>query len=122
MTQLIGKIDEESRRRPRGTYRGRQGVRLISQEIADEIEARWRGARVSVDLDTVEEEDAFLWITPPNPALRDRVALTALELVNSMAARVGFWVVPRVLNDVQSADESHRLRIRNAANPEAMSP
>lgn len=100
------------RNQPRSTYNDRQGIRRVAQEIADEIVSRWPGVEVVVDLDTVENEDAYLWITPAEPALREKVALSALELVNSIGARLGFWVVPRVLNDNADVEKGHRLRIR----------
>ena len=104
-----------SGRKPRGTYGDRNEIRRIAQQIADEIADVWPGSQVSVDLDTVDDEDAYLWITPADPAFSQKVAFTALELVNSLAARCGFWLVPRVLNDRAAANPTHRLRIRAQA-------
>ena len=97
---------------PRGDYRGRQNIRQVSQDIVDEIVAQWPGTTVAVDLDGTDEEDAYLWISVNKPENRDRVALTALELVNAFGARMGFWIVPRVLNWTEGREESaHRLRL-----------
>ena len=104
-----------SGRRPRGTYANRNEIRCAAQQIADEIVDLWPGSRIDVDLDTVDDEDAFLWITPSESSASDRVALTALERVNSLGARNGFWVVPRVLNDNGSGEAAHRLRLRAEA-------
>jgi hypothetical protein len=49
------------------------------------------------------------------------VAFTALEFVNSLGARYGFWMVPRVLNDNAVSDSTHRLRIRAQAGQKATS-
>ena len=97
---------------PRGAYRSRQNVRRIAQEIVVELTTQWPGTSVTVDLDGVDGEDAFLWISPGDSDSRDRVALTALKLVNSLGARMGFWIVPRVLNQSEEKEEtSHRLRL-----------
>ena len=96
----------------RGAYRGRQNVRQVAQDIVDELVAQWPGTTVAIDLDGAEEEDAYLWISVDEPVNRDRVALTALELVNALAARMGYWIVPRVLNRAEEKNESaHRLRL-----------
>lgn len=95
----------------RGIYRRRQDVRRIARELVDELTNHWPGTSVTIDLDGVDEEDAFLWISPVDPESRDQVALTALELVNRHGARMGLWIVPRVLNhDGNKDDISHRLR------------
>jgi hypothetical protein len=97
---------------PRGAYRGRQNVRQVAQDIVDELVTQWPGTTVAIDLDGTDEEDAYLWISANEPANRDRVALTALELVNAFGARMGFWIVPRVLNRAEDKEESaHRLRL-----------
>ena len=97
---------------PRGAYHGRQNVRQVAQDIVDEIVAQWPGTTVAIDLDGAEEEDAYLWISADEPTNRDRVALTALELANALGARMGYWIVPRVLNRAVDDEESaHRLRL-----------
>ena len=96
----------------RGAYRGRQNVRQVAQDIVDELVAQWPGTTVAIDLDGAEEEDAYLWISADEPTNRDRVALTALELANALGARMGYWIVPRVLNRAEEKNESaHRLRL-----------
>ena len=104
---------------PRSVYRSRQNIRRIAQELVDELTDYWPGTSVTVDLDGVDEEDAFLWISPVDPESRDQVALTALELVNMHGARMGLWIVPRVLNHDENKDEfSHRLRrVRSEEQP-----
>ena len=111
-----------SGRRPRGTYGNRNEIRRIAQRIADEIADMWPGSKIDVDIDTVDDEDAFLWITPSEPSYSNRVALTALERVNSLGARCGFWVVPRVLNDHGTGEPAHRLRLRADAEQKATLP
>lgn len=97
---------------PRSVYRSRQNIRRVAQEIVAEITGQWPGTSVTVDLDGVDGEDAYLWISPVDPESRDQVALTALELVNSHGVRMGMWIVPRVLNHTEDKDESsHRLRL-----------
>jgi hypothetical protein len=97
---------------PRGAYRSRQNIRHVAQDIVDELVAQWPGTTVAIDLDGTDEEDAYLWISADEPMNRDRVALTALELVNTFGARMGFWIVPRVLNRAEEKEESaHRLRL-----------
>ncbi len=97
--------------RPRGTYGGRNEVRQIAQRIAGELTGAWPGSKVTVDLDRVDDEDAYLWITPAEPASSEKMAFMALELVNSLAARYGFWIVPRILNGDSAWDATPRLRI-----------
>lgn len=119
------KVDELQalrRKQPRNTYNDRQAIKAVAQEIADAIVDRWPGVEVRVDLDTVDDEDAYLWITTTEPAVRDKLALTALELVNSIGARMGFWVVPRVLNDSPAAERGHRLRIRSEPDARPVAP
>ena len=102
-------MDEKAQR---SGYRSRQNIRRVAQEIVSELTSRWPGTSVTVDLDGVDGEDAFLWISPTDVDNRDDVALTALELVNSLGARMGFWIVPRVLHQaVDSGETSHRLRL-----------
>ena len=98
---------------PRSVYRSRQNIWRVAREIVVELKDQWPGTGVTVDLDGVDGEDAYLWISPVDPEIRDRVALTALELVNShCCARMGLWIVPRVLNQAEEKDESsHRLRL-----------
>ena len=100
-----------TQKRPRGTYGGRNEVRQIAQRIAGELTSTWPGSRVTVDLDRVDEEDAYLWISPTDPAFSEKMAFMALELVNSLAARYGFWIVPRILNGDAASDATPRLRV-----------
>ena len=100
-----------TQKRPRGTYGGRNEVRQIAQRIASELTGTWPGSRVTVDLDRVDEEDAYLWITPADPGSSEKMAFMALELVNSLAARYGFWIVPRILNGDAAWDATPRLRV-----------
>ena len=109
------------RRKPRGTFRERSEARRIAQQIAREIEGVWPGSHVTVDVDTVEDEDAYLWITPSDPSFSEKVALTALELVNSLGVRHGFWMVPRILNDNATVKGTHRLRIRTRTDQKVIS-
>ena len=104
-------MDPEERN-PRSAYRSRQDIRRVAQDIVDELVGRWPGTTVAIDVDGVDDEDAYLWISADEPANRDRVALTALELVNTFGARMGFWIVPRVLNrSAEKGESSHRLRL-----------
>lgn len=97
---------------PRALYRSRQNVRRVAQDIVAEITLHWPGTTVHIDLDGVDGEDAFLWIRHSDPKASDRVALTALELVNSLGASMGLWIVPRMVNEAVEVDESpHRLRL-----------
>jgi hypothetical protein len=100
---------------PRSVYRSRQNIWRVAREIVVELKDQWPGTAVTVDLDGVDGEDAYLWISPADHENRDRVALTALELVNSHCARMGLWIVPRVLNQAEEKDESsHRLRLERS--------
>lgn len=100
---------------PRAVYRSRQNVRRVAQDIVAEIIMHWPGTTVNIDLDGVDGEDAFLWIRHPEPEMADRVALTALELVNSLGASMGLWIVPRMVSQAVESDESpHRLRLVRA--------
>ena len=119
LRQNIGKDGHMTGRKPRGTYGGRNEVRRIAKQIAVEIEDVWPGSHVTVDLDTVDDEDAYLWITPADSTFSEKVAFTALELVNSLGAQHGFWMVPRVLNDNAAVDPTHRLRIRTQTEQKA---
>lgn len=103
-----------TRKRPRGTYGGRNEVRQIAQRIAGELTSTWPGSRVTVDLDRVDEEDAYLWIAPADPTSSEKMAFMALELVNSLAARHGFWIVPRILNGDAAWDATPRLRVSSS--------
>ena len=98
-------------KRLRGTYGSRNEVRQIAQRIAGELIGAWPGARVTVDLDRVDEEDAYPWIAPADPASSEKMAFMALELVNSLAARYGLWIVPRILNGDSAWDTTPRLRV-----------
>ena len=103
-------------KRLRGTYGSRNEVRQIAQRIAGELIGAWPGARVTVDLDRVDEEDAYLWIAPADPASSEKMAFMALELVNSLAARYGLWIVPRILNGDSAWDTTPRLRVPTRAS------
>ena len=112
MRGIRNAMEEQGRR---NVYRSRQNIRRVAHEIVTELTEQWPGTSVTVDLDGVDGEDAFLWISPTDPDSRDRVALTALELVNSLGARMGLWIVPRVLNQAKEKEESsHRLRLVRA--------
>ncbi len=100
---------------PRSVYRNRQNIRRVAREIVSELEDHYPGTAVTIDLDSVDGEDAYLWIGPVDPECRDRVALTALELVNSLGARMGLWIVPHVLYQAREKEESsRRLRFAHA--------
>lgn len=81
------------------SFKKRQLVRQVAQEIDAHLKSYWSGVRTSVDIDTCDEEDAFLWISLDTTDFRDAVTITALELSNKIGARHGLWIVPRVLND-----------------------
>ncbi len=80
-------------------FKRRQVVRRVAQEIGAHLKSYWSNVRTSVDIDSCEEEDAFLWISLDGTEFRDSVIITALELSNKIAARHGLWIVPRVLNE-----------------------
>lgn len=81
------------------SFKKRQLVRQVAQEIDAHLKSYWSGVRTSVDIDSCDEEDAFLWISLDTTDVRDAVIITALELSNKIGARHGLWIVPRVLND-----------------------
>ncbi len=103
---------EMEQKASRSVYRSRQVIRRVALEIVAKLKDDWPGTAVTVDLDGVDGEDAYLWINPVDHGIRDQVELTAMELVNSLGERKGLWIVPRVLNQAEDKGESsHRLRL-----------
>ena len=74
------------------------------------IEAEYPELRVTIDVDSVDGEDAFVWIELRR-GLRP-VGLSAFidRLARQCARRTGFWIVPRIVS--MSVEPKPEIRLR----------
>ena len=80
--------------------------------MARTIGAKYPDLRVTIDVESVDGEDAFVWIEvlrglrPAGlPAFIDRLA-------RQCARRTGFWIVPRIVSTSVESQPELRLRPR----------
>ena len=76
------------------------------------IGAEYPDLRVTVDVDSVDGEDAFVWVEVLR-GLRP-VGLSAFidRVARQCARRTGFWIVPRIVSTSLESKPEIRLRPR----------
>ena len=102
---------------PDGAHKSRSDVRAAAIQMASSISAAFPDLRVAVDLQTVDGEDAFVWISLPS-SVRPVGLAELLEKVSRRQNRTtGFWIVPRIVSSSFRTDPVFRLRPRLFEDP-----
>ena len=78
--------------------------------LAAAVTAEYPDVRVEIDLESVEGEDAFLWIRVPRGARPVGLAELVGELTRRHNAAGGYWIVPRIVSG--EFDDGPVLRLR----------
>ncbi|MDE2991871.1 MAG: hypothetical protein OXU21_12555 [Chloroflexota bacterium] len=82
------------------------------------IEAEYPDLRVTIDVDSVDGEDAFVWIEVLRGLRPASLAAFVDRLARQCASRTGFWIVPRIISTSVEPKPEIRLRPRvSSARP-----
>ena len=76
------------------------------------IEAEYPDLRVTLDVDSVDGEDAFVWIEVLRGLRPAGLAAFIDRLARECANRTGFWIVPRLVSESVEPKPEIRLRPR----------
>ncbi|MCY3784813.1 MAG: hypothetical protein OXG79_13680 [Chloroflexi bacterium] len=94
------------------SYQRRQRVRDTAMSMANTIGAKYSDLRVTIDMESVDGEDAFVWIEVLR-GLRPAELPTFIDrLARQCARRTGFWIVPRIVSTSVESQPELRLRPR----------
>ena len=96
----------------RMSYQRRQRVRDTSMSMARTIGAKFPDLRVTIDVETVDGEDAFVWIEVIRGARPEGLPAFIDRLARQCARRTGFWIVPRIVSASVGSQPELRLRPR----------
>ena len=82
------------------------------------IEAEYPDLCVTIDVDSVDGEDAFVWIEVLRGLRPAGLAAFVDRLARQCARRTGFWIVPRIVSASVEPKPEIRLRPRvSSAGP-----
>ena len=103
----------------RPSYSARRDIRRVALCVAGAISAAYPELRVDIDLDTVDGEDAFVWIHIPRGVRPAGLETLVRRLVRRQARTHGRWIVPRIVSSEFDSGPVFRLRPRlsEAARP-----
>ncbi|MBM4437015.1 MAG: hypothetical protein FJ029_07215 [Actinobacteria bacterium] len=96
--------------RTREIRRTRRGAQAAARCLAAAIGAAFPSVRVRVDVETVDGEDAFVWIHVPAGARLEGLSDHVAELARRQARVTGYWLVPRLVSGAPDGKRPIRLR------------
>ncbi len=95
----------------------RQDIRRAALRLANAIQAKAPDARLAIDTDTVDGEDAFVWVEMPRGVRSATLSAVAERLSRSIGSTTGFWIVPRIISAEFDSGPVFRLRPRLFDSP-----
>ena len=96
----------------RVSYQRRQRVRDSAMRMVRTIGAKYPELRVTIDVETVDGEDAYVWIAALNGLRPVGLPLFIDRLARQCARQTGFWIVPRLVSASVESKPEIRLRPR----------
>ena len=102
---------------PPVTPKSRQEIRRAAIQMAASISTSYPGLRIDVDLDTVDGEDAFVWVYIAAGTRPPGLSETVEKAARRQARTTNFWIVPRIVSPSYRSDPVFRLRPRLFEDP-----
>jgi hypothetical protein len=94
------------------SYQRRRRARGSAMRMARTIEAEYPDLRVTVDMETVDGEDAYVWIEVSRGARTSGLSEYIDQVARSYGRRTGYWIVPRITSTNVESSPEFRLRPR----------
>lgn len=94
------------------SYERRRRARNSAMRMARTIRAEFPDLRVTVDVESVDDEDAYVWIELPPDARPGEMPEYIGHVARLYSRRTGFWIVPRIVSAPTAATPGFRLRSR----------
>ena len=95
----------------------RQDIRRAALRLASAIQAKVPDAHLVIDTDTVDGEDAFVWVQLPRGTRSANVGVAVERLSRRIGLTTGFWIVPRIVSAEFESGPVVRLRPRLFNSP-----
>lgn len=94
------------------SYQRRRCARGNAMRMARNIEAEYPDLRVIVDMETVDGEDAYVWIEVPRGSRPSGLSEYIDRVSRLYGRRTGYWIVPRITSTNVESSSEFRLRPR----------
>lgn len=95
----------------------RHDIRRTALRLANAIQAKLPDARLVIDTDTVEGEDAFVWVEVARGARAKTLSVVVERMSRRIRLTTGFWIVPRIISAEFDSGPVFRLRPRLFDSP-----
>ncbi len=95
---------------PHASYQRRRRARGSAMRMARTIGAEYPELRVTIDMETVDGEDAYVWVEVPRGSRPGGLAEYIDQVSRLYGRRTGYWIVPRIVST--SVDSSPEFRLR----------
>ncbi len=88
----------------------RRLIRTVALRLAAEVSASYPRLQVTVDMESVDGEDAFVWIETPTGARPAGLEGFVDRIARRYARATGYWIVPRIVTAEPDSGLLFRLR------------
>ena len=105
-----GEVFMQRTRTDRQSLATRQDIRRTALRLANAIQVKDPDALLAIDTDTVDGEDAFVWVQVQHGVRSGTLCAVAERLSRRIRLTTGFWIVPRIVT--AKFDTEPRLRPR----------